>query len=241
MVKMLNFFLSLRTAIWLLLLLLCLLFYGAIIMPVREEFSTINSIALFSWLTENPSGITWWLYGAIGLLSILTVNTIFCSIESLIKKREARKWLLIISPQVIHIGFLFILLAHLLSSWGSFRETAVVYKGYLIQLPNGFDLKLEDIHVDIDQSGYLRDWSADIKYFREGQHVQDDVIYPNHPSFYQGLGIYLKDLTVSPYPVVLIEISKEPGAIWALIGGILFMLGTGALIILKIKREERMS
>jgi cytochrome c biogenesis protein ResB len=238
MMKILKLFLSLKTTLWLLLLLLCLLFYGAIIMPVREEFSTINSIALLSWLSENPSGVTWWLYAIIGLLSILTANTIFCSIESLIKKWEARRWLLIISPQVIHIGFLFILLAHLLSSWGSFRDTAVVYKGYFIQLPNGFDLKLEDMHVDIDQSGYLRDWSADIKYFREGQHVQDDVIYPNHPSFYRGLGIYLKDLTMSPYPAVLIEISKEPGAIWALIGGILFILGMVTLLILKIKREE---
>jgi cytochrome c biogenesis protein ResB len=38
--------------------------------------------------------------------------------------------------------------------------------------------------------------------------------------------------------MVLLEVSREPGAVWALVGGILFMTGTIALLVLKMKREE---
>jgi cytochrome c biogenesis protein ResB len=36
----------------------------------------------------------------------------------------------------------------------------------------------------------------------------------------------------------MIEVSKEPGAPWALVGGILFMLGMVTLLFLKIRQEE---
>ena len=52
----LDFFLSLRTAIWLMMGLILMLFFGAVIMPSREEFSTINSNPLFGWLKDNPLG-----------------------------------------------------------------------------------------------------------------------------------------------------------------------------------------
>ena len=68
--------------------------------------------------------------------------------------------------------------------------------------------------------------------------IKEDSLSPNSPSFYKGLGIYLKDIQPYPLKAVLLEVSKEPGAAWALVGGILFMLGTITLLILKIKRES---
>ena len=61
---------------------------------------------------------------------------------------------------------------------------------------------------------------------------------PNKPSIYKGLGVYVKDLRAYPEKMVLLELSREPGAVWALIGGILFMIGTIMLIILKWKRDK---
>lgn len=236
--KILNFFLSLRTAIWLILALLFLLLYGSIIMPVKEEFQALQTLPLFQWMLENPFNVTWWLWGSLGILSLLTANTILCSIESIFKKREAKQWLLIISPQIIHIGFLFILLAHLLSSYGSFKGTAFVYKDTMLTLPNGLEVMFEEIRTSVDQSGFVTDWSSDIRYFKEGRPLSSDVIRPNSPSFKDGLGIYIKTVKVAPFPVALIEVSREPGALWALIGGILFMGGMITLLMLKIKREE---
>lgn len=237
-IRILNFFLSLRTAIWLLLALVFMLLFGSIIMPGRQELLSINSMPLFDWLNENPLGITWWLYGAMVLLSLLTANTVICSIESLIKKQQRQNLLLVISPQVIHIGFLFVLLAHLLSSSGSFKGNAVAYEGVSLTLPNGLTLFVKGIDVDIDTQGYIKDWKAEIEYISNGQKVKEDFLRPNVPSFYKGFGIYLKD--IQPYPVktIMLEVSREPGAVWALVGGLLFMFGTITLLMLKIRKES---
>jgi hypothetical protein len=237
-VKILNFFLSLRTAIWLLMALLCLLLYGSFVMPVSEEFQALQTLPLFQWMTENSPGITWWLWAAIAVISLMTANTLLCSIESVLKKKSASQWMLVISPQVVHIGFLFILLAHLLSGYGSFRGTAVVYENQGLRLPNGNDVLFRKINVDMDQRGYIKDWTSDVEYFREDKSLSTDRIGPNSPSFRDGLGLYIKNVQLQPYPVAMVEVSREPGAVWALIGGILFFAGMATLLLLKIKKEE---
>ena len=236
--KILTFFLSLRTAIWLLMALLCLLFYGSVIMPMNAEFQSLRTVPLFQWMTENSSGITLWLWAAIGVVSLLTANTLLCSIESVVKKKSARQWILVISPQVVHIGFLFILLAHLISGYSSFRGTAVVYENSGLRLPNGKYVLFRKIDVYMDPMGYMKDWSADIEYFKEGRSLKSDRIRPNSPSLQDGLGIYIKNIQLQPYPVAMVEVSREPGAVWALIGGILFMSGMITLLLFKIKKED---
>jgi hypothetical protein len=234
-----NFFFSLRTCVWLLLALICLLFYGAAIMPTKEEFNSLNSVPLFYWLKENPAHLTWWLWAAIGVLSFLTANTILCSIESVLRKRGSRQWLLILSPQVMHIGFLFMLLAHLLSSQGSFHATGFIQERTMLQLPNGTSVAFDEIHASVDPSGNIRDWSAYIRYFKEGKEESRYMISPNNPSFKDGFGIYIKTIHMQAFPSALIEVSREPGAPWALLGGILFLAGMITLLALKIKREDK--
>ncbi|OGW38299.1 MAG: hypothetical protein A2Y97_04670 [Nitrospirae bacterium RBG_13_39_12] len=236
--NILNFFLSLRLSIWLIFVLLSLLFYGSFVMPKEKEFQTLNTIPLFQWMNENNSGITWWLWAAIGILVLLTVNTLLCSIESVIKKRVSKHWILIISPQLIHVGFLFILFSHLLSSYGSFRGTAFVYEGSALQLPNGLTVVFAAINTDIDHSGFIKNWSADIKYFDERRQMTKDVISPNNPSFQDGFGIYIKTVRLEPVPAALIEVSREPGAFCALVGGVLFLAGMVTLLIFKMKKED---
>lgn len=236
--KIVKFAMSLRTAIWLLMALLCLLFYGAFVMPVYEEFQSLHSVPLFQWLAGNSYSITWWLWAAIGVISLLTANTILCSIESVLKKKSARQWLLVISPQVVHIGFLFMLLAHLLSGYASFRGTAVVYENAGLSLPNGNSVLFRKIDADMDPRGYMRDWSADIEYYKDGRLLKADRIKPNSPSLQDDFGVYIKNVQFQPYPVAMIEVSKEPGAVWALIGGILFMAGMLTLLLFKIRKEE---
>ena len=229
---------SLRTAIWLLMALLCLLFYGSVVMPSNAEFQSLSTVALFQWMAGNSFSITWWLWAAIGVISLLTANTLLCSIESVAKKRSARQWMLVISPQVVHIGFLFILLAHLLSGYSSFRGTAVVYENSGLRLPNGSDVVFRKIDMDMDPMGYIRDWSAAVEYFKEGRSLGSDKIRPNSPSFREGLGIYIKDVQRQPYPAAMIEVSSEPGAIWALTGSLVFLTGMIMLLLLKIRKEE---
>lgn len=238
--KIIDFFLSIKTTIIFLCVLIIALFAGAFIMPTRQEFMKIHLMPLLDWLKEQSIGITWWLWFSILVLGILTINTILCSIESVIKKRKVTQWLLLLSPQVIHVGFLFILLAHLLSSTGGFMGNAVAREGAFLKMPkDGLVLHIKNINLDIDHYGYLRDWHVDIEYLSEKNGSINDRIEPNKPSLKEGFNINVRDLQAFPQKAVLLQVSREPGAIWALVGGVLFFVGTLTLIILKVKIENK--
>ncbi len=228
-----------RTAIWFTALLIAALLAGAFIMPVREEFQSIHSTSFFQWLIEQPLTVTWWLWASIAILSIIVINTIFCSIESIIKKRKVTQWLLFISPQIIHIGFLFILLAHLLSALGGSQYLAAAGEGTFLKISENNSVLIKDINIQLTPSGYINDWEVKIEYYLNNHMVKEDRIAPNSPSLQMGMNINLKDLRAFPDKAVLLNISREPGALWALIGGILFMAGIVMLIALKIKTDKR--
>ena len=235
---LINFFFSLQTTLWLLGLSLFLMFAGAFIMPGSQEFQALHSMPLFDWIYKQPLKITWWLWGLIGVLAVMTVNTLFCSIESIIKKRKVTQWLLLISPQVIHVGFLFILLAHLLSALGSYQMTAAAQEGSVLRISSdNILLKVNNINIIPDYYGYVSDYAVDIEYLSDGEVIEKDTIRPNDPSDIIGLNIIVKDLRTSP-EAVLLQIHNEPGALWALIGGVLFMVGIVTLILLKIRMEK---
>jgi hypothetical protein len=233
-----NIFCSLRTTIWLVVLLIAVFFAGALIVPFRREFQLINSIPFFQWLKEQPLDLTWWLWSSIVILSVIALNTVFCSIESLVNKRRVTQWLLLISPQIIHIGFLFILMAHLLSALGGFKGQASVMEGSVIKISDDYTLKVKDIKISADTAGYIRDWGVNIEYKKDGRTVRSDRLRPNDPSVQMGFNVNVKDLRLFPYKAALLLISREPGAVWALTGGILFMVGMVILVILKIKTEK---
>ena len=218
--------------------LLCLLLYGSFVMPLRRGVPGPSDTAAFSVDDRKFSWHNLVALGCHSVISLLTANTLLCSIESVLKKKSARQWLLVISPQVTHIGFLFILLAHLLSGYGSFRGTAVVYENQGLKLPNGNSVVLKKINVVMDRTGYINDWTSDVEYFNGSRSLGTDRIGPNNPSFKDGLGIYIKNIEIQPYPVAMVEVSRDPGAVWALVGGILFMAGMTTLLVFKIKKEE---
>lgn len=228
---------SLRTSLWLSGFLVIMLAAGAFVMPLSERFGTIHDLPLLHWILEQPLSATWWLWGAIGVLCLLTVNTVVCSIDSLRKKVSRAQWLLAISPQVIHAGFLLMLVAHLVSGLGGFKSLIVAAEGTAFHLPDGTAVQVAAIDLAIDPSGYLRDWTLRIEYVAEGKKVRDARIRPNSPSFYGNTGIYVKDLRAHPEKLALLEISREPGAPWALAGGIAFMSGTVALLFIKMRRD----
>jgi len=235
----LNFFLSLSTSLWLLGFSLGMLFAGAFIMPASEEFQLLHSTPLFEWIQDQSLELTWWLWILIGILVLLTINTLCCSIESIVNKRKVTQWLLLISPQVIHVGFLCILLAHLLSGIGASQKMAAAGEGSVIRLSGDHTgLRVREINMSFDSYGYLTDWDVSVEYLSDGTVLHMDIIRPNQPSTRMGFNINVKDLRLYPVEAVLLQINREPGALWALVGGILFTVGIVTLILLKIRMER---
>jgi hypothetical protein len=153
-----------------------------------------------------------------GLLLVLAANTLVCSIDSIAKKRKVTQWMLLVSPQVVHIGFLFMLIAHLASALGGFKTFAVAAEGTTLEMSDNSVLQITRISISMDSYGYLFDWAVDVQYRDKGQVLKKDRLLPNKPVFHGGVGVYVKDLRA--------------------LGGILFMTGTIALLVLKMKREE---
>ncbi|NOX20283.1 MAG: cytochrome C biogenesis protein ResB [Nitrospirae bacterium] len=228
---------SLRTTNILTGLLIILLVAGAFIMPTNPSYRTINQMGLFMWLKGAPLSATWWLYGSMAVLVLLVINTLACSAESLIKKQSGRNLLLVISPQIIHIGFCFIMLAHLISSASAFHLYGVLYQGAVAVLPDGQQIRLDRINYETSQ-GYIVWMEAELGVKDRSGIDRVLKIAPNKPGLISGVGVYLKQISLNPVPRALIEVSYEPGAKWALVGGLLFALGTVLLVILKLIIER---
>jgi len=228
---------SIRTTNILLMSLMGLLIYGAVAMPLSPSFSGLGSMALFDWLKSAPLSAGWWLYGSIAVLFLLVINTVVCSIESVLRKRKGRQWLLTTAPQVIHAGFCFIMLAHLVSSYGGFHKDAVLYEGYGVRLGSGVEVSLKAVNTRVE-SGHLTDMKAEVLFRYPDGRVDEDTVSPNNPSFIDGTGLYLKRVILGPVPAALVQFSYDPGAPWALVGGLLFLSGIFTLVALKLQDRK---
>lgn len=237
--KVIGFFLSLKTTIWLVGMLLLCFFMGAFVMPAREEFRLIHAQPLFTWLRNQPVSITWWLWISIILVSVIVVNTLFCSVESIITKGKSSRWLLRIAPQIVHTGFVFIIFAHFLSAGGSESRMVAAEEGSELMLEEGHSMKIQKIRVR-SSLRHINSWEVAVAYYGDGNLITEDIIRPNHPFVKSGTNITVKDIRVFPSPAVLLQINREPGALWALSGGIMFMVGITILIVLKINREREL-
>ena len=219
---------SLDLGIWLMAGVIVLLAAGSF-SGGGAESSSINDMPLFAWLRETPLALSWWLWFTIALLLFLAVNTVLCSIESLRGKYGRARFLTLIAPQVMHAGFLLIVLAHLFSAYGGLKGVMQVNEGETIGFPDGTGVVVGNISGEVGQMGMMTGYSADV---RSGTAVQ--TISPNHPFFYKGFGVYLKEVQLVPYRAALVEIHREPGAGLALAGALLFTVGN--VVLLAVRR-----
>jgi hypothetical protein len=66
------------------------------------------------------------------------------------------------------------------------------------------------------------------------------VISPNHPWFFNGFGVYIKQAEEYPIKRALLEIHREPGASMAFAGSLLFTVGNVMLLFIKSKQRENL-
>lgn len=201
-----------------------------------EDAASLNEMPLFAWLGAAPLSASWWLWGTLVLLALLVLNTLLCSVEA-VRKRYGKSGLItLVAPQLMHAGFLLIVLAHLLSAKGGAKQGMQLYEGSDLRFPGGGSVVVEAIEVETDPRGMPLDYRARVRVV-EGGTARPVVVRPNGPLFHGGLGIYLKHAEPFPVPTVFVEIHREPGAGWALVGALLFTAGN--VMLLAVRRERR--
>jgi hypothetical protein len=112
-----------------------------------------------------------------------------------------------------------------------------VYNNRGIQLNEETVARFSDINLSMSDKGFPTGMSAKVIIYKNGIKILNATISPNHPTFYNKMGFYLKNVRPYPYPTALIEISRDSGALWALAGGILFFVGNILWVILKWRHE----
>lgn len=199
--------------------------------------AAINAMPLLAWLREVPVGISWWLWLTLVLLILLVLNTLLCSSETLWSRRGMGGIAALLAPQLIHAGFLLVVLAHLLSATGSSLQQMEVQEGSLATLPNGVQFGVAGIDVSNSPTGMPIAFSSQLVTDLQNPSTRV-VISPNHPWFSGGYGVYIKQAVGYPFRRALFEIHREPGAGMALAGALLFSVGTVVLLVIRSRVRE---
>lgn len=235
--KMWRFLTSIELCL-ILLLFLCIIMASGSFLLSGEYAAAINFMPLFAWLREVPTGISWWLWLTLVLLALLSLNTVCCSAETLRLRLGKGGLAALMGPQLIHAGFLLIVLAHLLSAAGSSLRQVEVAEGSLVSLPDGRQFGVAGISVSISPQGMPVGFSSELVTDLRNS-ASRTTISPNNPWFSGRYGVYLKQAQGYPYKRALLEMHEEPGAGMALAGALLFIAGNMMLLFVRSKVNEK--
>jgi hypothetical protein len=220
---------SLKTVFGLFALSIVICFIGSVMLPSHLAFfSGIDDTPLFRWLSEaGDKGLTWWIYALIVSIAGLAVSTVACTVDALIKS-TGRTLLFRLSPQIMHAGVLFVMLAHLLTAGWGLREDVDIEKGERASMGRGVEVVLKDVGSGLDEEGYYTSWEAELEFYIDGKAIGADTLRPVEPVYAGGLGLFFKTFKEGGKgrpPAVVIRVVDDPGALWALLGGFLVTLG----------------
>lgn len=230
-----RWFSSLRLTVWILTILIAVFFFGSYLMPLYPDaHAGMNSMPLLRWWLGSGSKhgvVNQWLPLSVILLVFLTLNTLVCTLRSI--RPGPSIW-----AHLVHLGFLFILLAHLVTASTGYREAGIVLvEGRSVAIPKlGVQVQLRRIDYTPYPGGMPKDYGAEVALVSE-KGTSTGRLGPNRPLFYDGVPIYLKNLGFRPVPYAVCEVAHDPGAPVALAGSLLFLVGSVPLPFLQKKRE----
>lgn len=233
--KLWRFLISLELCLGLLALVSVCLATGSFALS-GEYAAAINGMPLFAWLREAPLSVSWWLWVALAVLALLALNTVLCSSDSLWSRWGRGGWAVLLAPQLMHAGFLLIVVAHLFSATGASLHAVEVGEMTLTELPDGTRFGVASISVTTSPQGMPLSFSSELA--PDINRPERVVVSPNHPWFVNGFGVYIKQAEAYPAKRALLEIHHEPGAAMALAGALLFMIGNVLLVMLRSKQRE---
>lgn len=219
-----DFLVSLKTAIWALSIVIFLFFAGSLIVPDNmEHLSDINDVLLFQWLFGSKPSVSWWIYALLAALTFTALNIMVCGADSLIKKLSPRRFLQSISPQVIHLGVLLFLFAHLLTASTGLREEVLLKEGGTARFSNGSGFHVEKVMAEYT-SPTETFWAVRGRWLNAPGKEEPAVIMPAKPAFHNGLWLFIKSADPDTRKVSLM-LREDIGALWALAGVAVFTLG----------------
>lgn len=217
---------------------------GSLMLPTHLAlFSGIDDTPLFQWLAETGSpDSTWWIYAMMACLGVLSLATFLCTVDALIKAAGRKDFLHRLYPQMMHMGVLLVMAGHLLTAWLGVKQDLPLMKGQSAILKGGIEVTLTSVGLDADmgskdgkKKGYYDDWIARLNFSKDGVSISEAIIKPVQPVTMEGNTLLFKSITLPPRDSgksasALLRVVRDPGALWALAGGIVLVLGGAGFI-----------
>lgn len=239
--KVYGFFVSLDTAFWIFGGLLLLFLAGSFVLPSSLAFfSGIDDEPLFKWLRVNGAiEKVWWIWAIIAGLGLMGTSTVLCTLDFLLNRLTRQRFLLKVSPQVMHIGALFIMLGHLLTASCGFKTDISLLEGEGKTVPGGGIITLENMDLALDEFGLASNWAAEVSFEGPGRSRVTSNIRPASPAYFMGLGFYFQSVAMEDPPSAVFRVSRDLGAPWALLGGILLAAGGLGFLTARMNAENK--
>ena len=223
---MLKFFLSIKTSLWLTGLSIGVFLAGSFYIPQNLAlFSEVNDMPLFRWLVEQNGNLNkiYWIYLLIGLMLLLWINTIVCSIDAIIKKTTWKGLVRVLSPQVLHFAILFVLVGYCVSASTGYKKD-ITMDMIDLQTIEGFELKINNIEFFTNPGENSPRWRVYLNI-----NGNESVLELGRPTFYNGVGFFAKSAQQRKMKAI-IGLIYDPGVIWQLIGSITFVIGAAGVL-----------
>ncbi len=204
-----RFFVSTRLTIVLSLLIVGDALIGTFLLSAyADAFATIDLEVFFFWLFDtgiNAIGLTWWIFLLLALMTLLTLNTLACLIDSLsailARRRKGHAIARRLLSQAVHLGFVVVLTGHLVTSATGFRTTDNrLDEGATLAMPGaqGLSLRLNRLDVAFSERGGMKRMDAALSLLSGDRVIKEQVVRLNEPLLYGGNAVYLKHHGESP-------------------------------------------
>jgi len=232
-----RFLISLNTLFVVFTICAVLALVGSLTLPANLAFfSGIDDTPLFKWLSDAGNlKATWWIFVFIVVLALLATSMALCIVEDLRTGVSRKNILQKLSPQLIHLGTLFVLLGYLLTSAYGLRADVLIGKGETGAIGTNASLHLVDLNARTDENGYFTDWKAVLRFVKDGVESDTMVLRPVHPVRVGGYELFFKSIDMGDEQAALIRVCRDPGAGWALLGGALLLLGSLGLAYIRLR------
>ena len=220
---------SLNTVFVLFALTIAFCLIGSLMLPGNLAFfSGIDDAPLFEWLSDSGDlAMLWWIYFLIASVAGLALSTIACTIEALLK-RSSLGLLYKFSPQVMHLGVLLVMLGHLLTGAMGHRADLLISEGSSGEIAPGLEVRVVHVGEESNEAGTAIRWLAVLDIYKDGTMLEQRDLVPTRPVYVDGFGLFFDTFNQGgrgETPSAVIQVTRDPGALWALAGGVLVTLG----------------
>jgi cytochrome c biogenesis factor len=228
---------STKTALYLMGFSVLIFLAGSVYIPKNLEiFSEINDGPLLYWLTDNMSHLskTYWIFGQVILMALLSLNMIVCTLEGLIGKFSMKDLFGKHSPHIVHAGILLVLFGHLVSAGFGYKIDVPIKSGENVSI-EGLTIHLEKVNFVQVRGEDQRRWQTALTISGNGM-IINSVVEPAKPVFLNGLGIFVKSAEESGRAIL--GVVRDPGVKWEILGAVVFVIGSIGIFWVRYSRIQ---